>query len=298
MRTLVKGLNKAVNLLALILLVAAVGLAALLVFDSDSYFRSAGPEQYADYDPASGEAQFQKLQAQNPHIVAWLELYDTAIDYPVAQHPDDNTFYLNHDATGGGKSSGSIFLDVYSSPDFTDFNSLVYGHYMEEHAMFGDLKLFEDASFFNTHEYGRIYFQGAYHGLQTLAFLKVSASDEQVYTPHITDERKDAYLGHLSDLTLLQRDEPRESDRLLLLSSCADDMSGGRFVLLCRLTDEVPENPFGEDGKSPTKHRVLERLGQVTGPQWAAFLVALIILTAGLYWYTKQKETRKPRAKA
>ena len=289
MERMVKGLHKVVNHLVLILLVAAALLALFLVADSDRYFSSAAHEEYAAFDPGSNDTGFRQLQSKNPDVFAWLELYGTAINFPVAQHPEDNSYYINHDATGASSSTGSIFLDVYSSKDFTDFNSLVYGHYMEEHAMFGDVKLFQNTDFFKTHEYGRLYASGRTYGLQTLAFLKVSAADDLVYTPHIANEQKAAYLSHLSDFTLLQREEPTTSDRLLLLSSCADDVSGGRFVLLCRLLEEVPENPFGESGESPTRQKILKRLEELSGVKLAGILLVLIILTGAVYRYSTRR---------
>ena len=37
---------------------------------------------------------------QNPDVFAWLTVEGTRIDYPVAQHSRDDTYYLSHDIYG------------------------------------------------------------------------------------------------------------------------------------------------------------------------------------------------------
>ena len=37
---------------------------------------------------------------QNPDVYAWLTVEGTRIDYPIAQHPLDDTYYLSHDIDG------------------------------------------------------------------------------------------------------------------------------------------------------------------------------------------------------
>ena len=43
------------------------------------------------------EVDFAKLQTEtNPDIYAWIYIPDSMIDYPVLQHPTDNTHYLDY----------------------------------------------------------------------------------------------------------------------------------------------------------------------------------------------------------
>ncbi|MGU7991878.1 hypothetical protein ACS6Z4_10350 [Streptococcus suis] len=37
---------------------------------------------------------------QNPDVYAWVRIDGTRIDYPVAQHPTDDSYYLSHDLDG------------------------------------------------------------------------------------------------------------------------------------------------------------------------------------------------------
>jgi len=52
---------------------------------------------------------------------------------------------------GTWNSSGSIFLDVSASSDFTDQHSIIFGHNMKNGAMFASLMEHKDPSFFAEH---------------------------------------------------------------------------------------------------------------------------------------------------
>lgn len=70
------------------------------------------------------------LKAENPDIVGWIRM-DPTCDYPIMQ-AQDNDYYLYK---GFGRSyniNGSIFLSSVNSSDFSDKNSIVYGHNMQE----------------------------------------------------------------------------------------------------------------------------------------------------------------------
>lgn len=293
MKTAVKVLNRTVNHFLLVVLVGLALLAGLLVWDSDKFFEEGSAEYFGGYKPTEYSAEsFKALQSKNSDVIGWLTLYDTAIDFPVVQHDSDNSHYIKYNATGEPSASGSIFLDVYSNPHFTDFNSLIYGHYMEEHNMFGDLKLFRDTDFFESHEHGSLYYDGAFHGLTILAFLEVSAYDETIYTPHIADELRSSYLVHLLEQAVQLREEPSEEDRLVLLSSCADDISSGRYALLCKVTDTAEGVPDTANNESPRKIPTFlaEWLSGMTGIRWAGLLFTLILATAGLYAWVRKRD--------
>ena len=90
-----------------------------------------------DYKPVGdGEsAGFAELQELNPDVRAWITIPDTHIDYPVLQGEND-MIYVNQDVYGEFSLSGAIFLASADSPDFSDSYSLLYGHHMENGAMF------------------------------------------------------------------------------------------------------------------------------------------------------------------
>ena len=94
---------------------------------------------------------FDKLQEIAPDAYAWITVPGTQIDYPVVQHPTDNTFYLNHNPKGEYEFAGAIFTEDYNAKDFQDPNTVIYGHNMNNGSMFEELHKFEDKVFFDEH---------------------------------------------------------------------------------------------------------------------------------------------------
>ena len=67
---------------------------------------------------------FDLLLDINPDLYAWLLVNDTNIDYPVAQHPEDDYFYLNHDMYGEPRFAGCPFTMLANKMDFSDPNTV------------------------------------------------------------------------------------------------------------------------------------------------------------------------------
>ena len=94
---------------------------------------------------------FAKLQKQNPDIHAWISIPGTNIDYPILQSGDDTPedFYLNHGTNKKYLYAGSIYTQRRNSTDFSDPNTVIYGHNMKNGSMFGTLKKYRDVNYFN-----------------------------------------------------------------------------------------------------------------------------------------------------
>lgn len=68
---------------------------------------------------------------------------------------------------------------------------------MEEHAMFGDLDLFGDENFFNSHRYGNLFFNKENHGLYIMGYIKTNAHDSNIYRTNISAGGRDRYFVYL-----------------------------------------------------------------------------------------------------
>lgn len=85
---------------------------------------------------------FDALKKINADVVGWI--YIEALDdvsYPVVQGTDNET-YLHTTFEKKKNSAGAIFVDCENSRDFSDCNTIVYGHNMKNGSMFGQLKKF------------------------------------------------------------------------------------------------------------------------------------------------------------
>lgn len=97
-------------------------------------------------DPSAAKTiDFATLLATNPDTVAWIEIPGTNINYPVVQTTNNET-YLSRTFDGGTSISGTIFLDADNAADFTNTNSILYGHHRYDRTMFADLDLIYNGS--------------------------------------------------------------------------------------------------------------------------------------------------------
>lgn len=104
---------------------------------------------------------FAELQALNPDVCGWITVPGTAVDYPILQSSDQpEDFYLDHDINKKYRFSGAIYIQKVNFKDFSDPNTVIYGHNMLNGTMMGTLKRFRNKAFFDEHEYFYIYIPG------------------------------------------------------------------------------------------------------------------------------------------
>ncbi len=97
------------------------------------------------------------LQEENADIYAWIYIPNTKVDYPILQHPTEDDYYLDHNIDGSSGYPGCIYSQSMNSKDFTDSNTVLYGHNMKDDSMFGSLHEFEDNEFFDENPFIYIY---------------------------------------------------------------------------------------------------------------------------------------------
>ena len=75
------------------------------------------------------EIDFADLKAVNPDVIAWIQIPALDISYPVVQGKIMHIIFITF--SGESNINGSIFVDCHNQPDFTDQNTIVYGHNMK-----------------------------------------------------------------------------------------------------------------------------------------------------------------------
>ena len=104
---------------------------------------------------------FDAEPANYPDMYAWIKVSGTDIDFPIVQHPLDDSYYLNHNAYGEADDNGAIYTQLCNSKDMQDPVTVIYGHNMNlSGAMLNQLLLFQDRDFFDANEYFEIYMPG------------------------------------------------------------------------------------------------------------------------------------------
>lgn len=100
---------------------------------------------------------FETLWEINEDVYAWITIPGTIIDYPILQHATDNSYYLNYNIDGTKGFPGCIYTENVNAKDFSDNNTVIYGHNLRNGKMFTDLHKFRDADFFYNNDTIYIY---------------------------------------------------------------------------------------------------------------------------------------------
>ena len=243
MRKVIMGaLNHIYDICFIALMLLLLLFAGYAKWDSQQVYTQADPIQFIQYKPSPPEMMpLEELQDMNPDVLGWLTIYDTNIDYPLVQG-EDNEKYLNHNPKLEAEGSGSLFLDYRNAKNFTDFNTIIFGHHMAHHEMFGDLDLFLDEDFWNEHEYGNLIYDAQNHGLQFVAMLQCDAYDFFIYHPAVNGEsQRIRYINRIYetakyvrgvDTETLRDMQQREADRKAALKEAGktDDGTGSVFA--------------------------------------------------------------------
>ena len=136
---------------------------------------------------------------------------------------------------------GSIFLDAAASADFTDLNTIVYGHSVtQSNAMFTQLALFEDQSFFESHRYIYILTPSQNYRCEIMALTKTKSDSFLYQIGFAPNHYWTDYLDQMMAEAMYTHDvgEISENDRVVMLSTCDLDYSVGseyRILLHARL---------------------------------------------------------------
>lgn len=188
---------------------------------------------------------FAALAEVNTDIHAWITVPGTPIDYPVLRSPDNALYYERRDYTGAYSVSGCIFTQFYNDADFSDRNTIVYGHYMYDGTFFGSLHNFRDPEFFEENRY--IYINIPGHVLKYEIFAAYEYDNRHIlYAFDFADDNVyEQYLADCLDPATMSRNV-REGvtlttdDRIITLSTClANGDKNYRYLVQGVLVEDV-----------------------------------------------------------
>ena len=102
----------------------------------------------ADADGTGFSVDFDELLAINSDTIAWIRFDEPSIiNYPVVKSAD-NEEYLTKTFAENDNKLGAIFMDMRNNSDFSDRNTIIYGHHLNVSPdMFSRLNMYEDEEF-------------------------------------------------------------------------------------------------------------------------------------------------------
>lgn len=199
------------------------------------------PPVYVDpYADALAAMDFAALREVNSDVLGWILIPGTVISYPLLQG-DDNSYYLNHTWKKWTNVVGSIFLEYQNSPDLTDFNTIVYGHRMNNGSMFASLKYYKQQSYWAQHPKVYITDDNGVHCYEIFAAYEISTSGDTYRLGFSTDQDKQEYIDYCLEQSVIDTGlTPTVHDRILTLSTCTGNGHATRWVVQALLRGEVP----------------------------------------------------------
>lgn len=176
-------------------------------------------------EPVHIPVNFDSLRSINSDVIAWVEVEGTDIDYPVLYDTSDDMYYLDHTYRGTYTAAGSIFIQDYNTDDFSDFNTVLYGHNMADRTMFAQLHNFRnDASFFEENDTIIIYTPDSKLTYEIFAAYRTNNLNILGNYPVGTAEEREDYIDHIyshSEIARFDYDvDVTEADRIITLSTC------------------------------------------------------------------------------
>lgn len=190
---------------------------------------SSAPVSFEGEELPDNPIDFAALQAQYKDAKGWIRIPGTTVDYAVMQTPEgeNDSYYLDKAEDGTKRRSGSIYIESINSGDFTDPNTLIYGHNMRNSGMFGALHKFKKKDFFQQNQYIYIYTPG--HILTYRIFSVHIFDDRHILYAFDFDspEGYGEFLEYSLNPTSMTRQVRKDvavttDDRIITLSTCTN----------------------------------------------------------------------------
>lgn len=185
----------------------------------------------------------EELQKENSDIVAWIQIEDSKINYPVLQG-QDNEYYMTHAYNKEYSKDGSLFLDKSYDWSKPSTNLLIYGHNnIGSTEMFADLINYKEEEYYNNHKTIRfttnkedaeyeiiaVFLSRVYYKTEKDVFRYyyfIDAENEQEFNEYVNNA-KEASLYNIEETA-------KYGDQLLTLSTCSYHTEDGRLAVVAR----------------------------------------------------------------
>ena len=182
---------------------------------------------------------FDSLQAVNSDVVGWIWMKDTVINYPVLHSKKNNDEYLYTTYDGKQNNSGSIFADYRNKADFTDDNTVLYGHNMKNGAMFACLLKMRGQEYYDSHREFYVLTPEGTRRYEIISVFQVDALSDVYERAFATKEEKQQWLDFvIKKSAVLAPFSANVEDTFVLLSTClSGDDARARIVAVGRLAE-------------------------------------------------------------
>lgn len=184
-------------------------------------------------------AHYKELYLQNEHLVGWLSIAGTTINYPVMQTVENPNYYLKRNFEKEYSDLGTPYVQENCDISQSD-NLVIYGHHIKGGRMFGALEDYKSKNFYEEHktiQFDTLTQQGEYEIIAVFKTVAYSSEGFRYYdfVDAKDDEAFNAYVAKCKEFALYDTGVTAEyGDRLITLSTCEYSVQNGRLVVVAK----------------------------------------------------------------
>lgn len=176
----------------------------------------------------------EKLQEVYPQVLGFVKVPGTNIDLPFV-HGMDNRYYLDHNYKGEYHVFGAVFLEKDNKEDFSDQNTILYGHNIRSGKFFHELTYYQDPEFIKEAPIIEIHTNSGIDKYKIFAAYVADPLDN-FRTPNYVAEELEEFLDRIEERNILETEIPEEIDNILTLQTCLDNNK--RLVIHGKLIED------------------------------------------------------------
>lgn len=178
-----------------------------------------------------------KFKKKNEDIVSFINIPGLSVRYPIVFK--DNDFYLRRNLAKEYSWAGSIFLEETNSPDFSDMNTVIYGHnmsnsYIKAAEMFDPIIKYSDQDYVRSRKnhYIDIFTDKGVERYQIFSAYFVDAKADY-RTSNMEPSDWIDYQNELKNRSKFDYSDVKftEKSKVITLSTCDNVNDDGRFTV-------------------------------------------------------------------
>ena len=179
---------------------------------------------------------FKALKERNSDIIGWIYCEDTVIDYPIVKG-ENNDEYIRANLDHKWTVSGTLFVDSRNSADFSDYNTIIYGHNMyNDGSMFASLFNYKKEGYYEAHPVMWLLTENGDYKLEvTMGYVTNTNSANYVVFKDLVSLRN--HINNSIENSVFKSNvKPESVNKLITLSTCSYEFESARFVLCLSAT--------------------------------------------------------------
>ena len=188
-----------------------------------------------EVSPLNSMYDLTKFYSDYPDAIGWIYSPNTYLDYGIVE-AEDNDFYLHRFYDGSYSIGGSLFADCNNSRDFSDENTVIYGHHMNDGTKFASIMNYKEQKYYDQHPIMYISTPGMNYRLELFAAFLTDADSETYTFRFDSEEEYAAWLQRMVRNSDFKTDVKLSvEDRVVTLSTCSYEYYDARYVVLGKL---------------------------------------------------------------